>query len=171
MEWSKISQLPYEEIKERQNKLLENFMQHELPYSPFYRKLFEDHGIKFSDIRTTDDLQKVPFTTKADIAPTKEDSAKSRGFILAPDEKLIKKYASKAKLGRIIWGKITQQDVKKELEWEYKPIHMHFTTGRSAMPMPFVYSARDIEVIREAGERLLNTAKVSRDLVAINAFP
>lgn len=171
MEWSKISHLPAEEIKERQNKVLENFMQHELPYSPFYRKLFEDHGIKFSDIKTTDDLQKVPFSSKADIAPTDEEPAKSRGFILAPDEKLIKKYASKAKLARIVWGKITGKDVKKELEWEYKPIHIHFTTGRSALPIPFTYSARDIEVLREAGERLLDTAKVSRDLVAINAFP
>lgn len=171
MNWQKLSHLPYEEIKDLQNKKFANFVKHELPFSPFYRDLFEKNNIDFNEIQTTDDLQKVPFTAKADLAPTKEEPAKSRGFILQPDEKLIKKYASKSKLVKIIWGKLTKQDVKRKLEWEYKPIHIHFTTGRTALPTPFTYSARDVEVLKEAGEKMLDVAQVSRDLVAINAFP
>lgn len=171
MKWQEISTMPIDEIRQVQNKRISYFMQHELPYSPFYRDLFTKHKIKFSDIKTTDDLQKVPFSDKNDIAPTKDDPARSRGFILQPDEKLIKKYASKKVLAKIIWGKITKQDVKRRLEWNYKPIHIHFTTGRSALPVAFTYSASDIEMLKEGGERMLNVAQVSRDLVAINAFP
>jgi len=171
MNWSELSQLSKEEIKEVQNKKIVHFFQHEVPFSPFYRKMFEEKKINFNDIQTTDDLQKLPFTTKADIAPTEDDRAKPRQFILQPDEKLIKKYASKGKLIKILWGKITGQDVKRKLEWEYKPIHIHFTTGRSALPTAFVYSAKDVELLKETGERMLDVAKVNRDHVAINAFP
>ena len=98
MNWSKLSQLSKEELKEVQNKKLSYFIKHEIPYSPFYRKIFEEHKVDFGDIQTTDDLQKLLFTQKQDIAPTKDDPAKPRQFILQPDEKLIKKYASKKTL-------------------------------------------------------------------------
>lgn len=35
--------------------------------SPFYRKRFEEHRLKPEDIRTPDDLAKIPFTTKQDL--------------------------------------------------------------------------------------------------------
>lgn len=171
MQWKELSQLPYDEIKELQNKKLKLFVKHELPFSPFYRELFKKHNISFDEIQTTDDLQKIPFTSKADIAPTQDEPARPRQFILQPDEKLIKKYAAKSKLLKILWGKLTGQDVKRELEKEYKPIHIHFTTGRTALPTPFTYPARDVELLKESGERMLDVAHVSRDLVAINAFP
>lgn len=154
-----------------QNDLLRKFVRHQLPYSPFYREQFRALNVKFSSIRTVADLQRLPFTTKKDIAPTDDQPAKPRDFILQPDEHLIKKYASKKMLTQIIWGKLTKQDVKRKLEWVYKPIHVHFTTGRTAQPTSFVYTSRDVEILREAGERMLDVAGVPRDLVAINAFP
>jgi len=171
MNWKELSHLSCQEIKELQNKKLSYFVQHELPFSPFYRELFKKHNISFDEIQTTDDLQKVPFASKVDIAPTQDEPAKPRQFILQPDEALIKKYAAKSKLLKILWGKLTGQDVKRKLEWEYKPIHLHFTTGRTALPTPFAYPARDVELLKESGERMLDVAQVSRDLVAINAFP
>ncbi|MGN1236649.1 MAG: phenylacetate--CoA ligase family protein [Bacteroidaceae bacterium] len=38
--------------------------------SPFYKKRFEQAGIKPSDIKTLDDLKKIPFTTKQDLRDT-----------------------------------------------------------------------------------------------------
>lgn len=38
--------------------------------SAFYRKRFADNGLKPSDIRTLDDLRKIPFTTKQDLRDT-----------------------------------------------------------------------------------------------------
>ena len=38
--------------------------------SPFYKKRFEEIGIKPEDIKSLDDLQKIPFTTKQDLRDT-----------------------------------------------------------------------------------------------------
>ncbi|XOU94341.1 MAG: phenylacetate--CoA ligase family protein [Candidatus Kerfeldbacteria bacterium] len=171
MKWSEISKMSKEEIKNLQNKQLEKMIRHQIPYSPYYSKMFKDNNISFKDIKNVDDLQKLPFTSKEDLLATKEDPAKAKKFILQPDEKLIKKHAPKSKLAKIIWGKLTKQDVKRDLELEYKPIHIHFTTGRSTDPIAFTYSARDIYYLREAGERMLDVAGVPRDITAMNAFP
>ena len=171
MNWQKLSHLSKEEIVKLQDKRIAYFFQHELPYSPFYRKLFADNNLEFSDIRNASDLKKIPFSSKQELAPTESEPARPRQFILQPDEHLIKKHASKGLLLKLIWGKLLHQDVKRKLEWLYKPIHTHFTTGRTALPTAFVYPACDVEMMREAGERMLDVAKVSRDWVAINAFP
>lgn len=171
MDWQTLSHLSKEEIKKVQNYKLKNLVRHELPFSPFYRNLFEKNKIGFDDINNTDDLQKIPFSSKVDLAPTVEDRARPRQFILQPDEALIKKYAAKSKLVKILFTKLMGRDAKRLLEWEYKPIHMHFTTGRTALPTPFVYSARDMNILRSAGERMFGVANVSRDWVGINAFP
>ncbi len=169
--WEKINTLNREEIKSLQNRQLKIFFKHQLPYSPHYRELFKKNKIDFADIQTTDDLIKIPFTSKADLAPTEEDRSKPRQFILQPDEHLIKRYAAKGDLIKIIWGKLTKQDVTRKLEWQYKPVHTHFTTGRSALPTAYVYSAYDLERLKESGERMFNVIKVDRKLVAINGFP
>ena len=38
--------------------------------SPFYKKRFEEVGLKPEDIKTLDDLKKIPFTTKKDLRDT-----------------------------------------------------------------------------------------------------
>ena len=38
--------------------------------SPFYKKRFEEIGLKPEDIKTLDDIRKIPFTTKADLRDT-----------------------------------------------------------------------------------------------------
>ena len=169
--WPNLCKMSKEEIAEMQNKKLRHLMKHQLPYHPYYRELFKKHDISFSKIKTTDDLEKIPFTSKADLAPTEEDRAKPRQFILQPDEKLIKKHAPKSKLIKILWHKILKRDVKLELEREYKPIHLHFTTGRTALPTPFGYTAYDLENLKEAGQRMLDVTGIPRDVMAINAFP
>src|SRR3989338_85593 len=171
MNWQRLSHLSPDERQSLQNRLVRNLMRHQLPYSPFYRELFKKQNLDFNDIRTTDDLVKIPFVTKADLAPTEEDRAKPRQFILQPDEHSIKKYAPKAMLAKLLWLKLTGRDPKPFLEHEYKPIHLHFTTGRTALPTPFAYSARDLDTLSESGERMLETTGISRDLVAINGFP
>ncbi|MEK7631415.1 MAG: AMP-binding protein [Patescibacteria group bacterium] len=171
MDWSTVSHLTREEIASLQNRRLKHFFSHELPFSPYFREVFEKNNLKFTDIRTVDDLQKLPFTSKLDIAPTAENPAKARAFILQPDEHLLKKHAAKSKLISILLQKLAGRDVKKKLEWEYKPIHLHFTTGRTALPTAVGYSARDLDVLKETAGRLFDTMGTPRDAVVVNAFP
>lgn len=171
MEWKKLNQLSREEIREMQNGLFKKFVRNQLPYSPFYRKLFEENHLSFDDIQTLDDLQRLPFTSKRDIAPTVEDQARQRNFILQPDETLIKEHASAMTLAKIMKGKLLGQDVKRELEREYKPVHIHFTTGRTALPTAFSYSERDVKQLKETGARLLDVIGIPRNVFAVNGFP
>ncbi|MFH1597823.1 MAG: AMP-binding protein [Patescibacteria group bacterium] len=169
--WANLQKMPLEKIQALQNKKLKRFVRHFVPYSPYYRELFIKNNLSFSDIQTTDDLVKLPFTTKEDLAPSDDDPGRPRKFMLQPDEELIKKYASKGALLKILWQKITKQDYKKALEWQFKPIHLHFTTGRTAKPTAFGYSAYDLENIKQAGERMFNVAGATRDMTSINGFP
>jgi len=171
MKWPQLSKLSRAEIREMQNHKLKNMIRHQIPYSPYYHELFAKNKLEYEDIQTTDDLKRIPFTRKEDVAPTADNQGRPKQFILQPDEKLIKKYASKEKLLKIAVEKIAGMDVKRKLEWEYKPIHLHFTTGRTALPTPFAYSAYDLEHLKEAGARMLDVVGASRDLVAINGFP
>lgn len=50
---------------ERLGKTLEHAMN-----SPFYKKRFEENHLRPSDIKTLDDLQKIPFTSKNDLRRT-----------------------------------------------------------------------------------------------------
>ncbi|PIS40441.1 MAG: phenylacetate--CoA ligase [Candidatus Kerfeldbacteria bacterium CG08_land_8_20_14_0_20_43_14] len=171
MDWLTLSHLARTEIEALQNRAIKKFFHHELPYSSFFRELFEKHKLKFTDINNLEDLQKIPFTSKTDLAPTAEDPGKSRRFILQPDEKLIKKFAPKTKLLKILGQKIAGLDYKKNLEWEYKPVHLHFTTGRSALPTAVGYTSRDLVTIKKTARRLFQTMGIPSDAVVVNSFP
>jgi len=161
--WNTLSHLSTEKIKNIQNKRLRYFIQHKIPFSPYYAKLFKKNKINFSDIKTVDDLKKIPFTTKKDIAPTKKEK-KQINFILKPDKELIKKYSSKFDLLKY---SLNKNSVFKE----FKPVHLHFTTGRTANAVPFLYTSYDLEKLKEAGRRMMNILNINKDDRLVNAFP
>jgi len=169
MDWKRISHLTKFGIRRLQNKKLRAFMK-QLHFHPYYSALFKRNGIAIDEIKSTDDLVKIPFTTKDDIAPTKADLGKPRKFVLQPTEELLKKYA-KWKLACLFLKSFSPGSVKCLLEQEYKPIHLHFTAGRTSLPVPFLYSKYDIEKLREAGKRMMNVFGVGKDAVAVNSFP
>jgi len=163
LNWKTLSHLSIRKIENIQNKRLRYFMQHKIPFSPYYSKLFKKNKIKFSDIKTIEDLRKIPFTTKKDIAPTKKEK-KHINFILKPDKEIIKKYSSKFDLLKYSLN-------KNSAFKEFNPIHLHFTTGRTANAVPFLYTAYDLEKLREAGKRMMDVFNISKDDRLINAFP
>lgn len=169
--WSKLTKMSRAELRELQNRKLRWFFRHKLPYSPYYRGQLEKLKLSWPDFKTTDDLQKLPLTSKLDIAPTEDDRAKPRRFILQPDEHLLKKHATKGELLNLVGMKIRRQDPKPMLEKEYKPLHIHFTTGRTALPTPFTYSEYDLQLLFETGRRLFDVAGLPREYVGLNAFP
>jgi phenylacetate-CoA ligase len=61
--------MTHEEIKALQLKRLQATVAHCMQ-SPFYKKRFEENGLKPEDIKTLDDLRKIPFTTKQDLRDT-----------------------------------------------------------------------------------------------------
>jgi len=56
--WSK------NELEALQNKYLRHLIKHAYQHVPFYHKLFQKRGLRPDDIKTKDDLVKLPITTK-----------------------------------------------------------------------------------------------------------
>jgi phenylacetate-CoA ligase len=63
----KIETMPTEEIKKHQLQKLKLQVKHCYENSVFYRKKFDKIGLKPEDIRSLNDLQKIPFTVKSDL--------------------------------------------------------------------------------------------------------
>ena len=62
--------------------------------SPFYRNRFREYGISVEDIRTLEDLRKIPFTTKADLRDTYPF-----GIASVPLEKCVRLHSSSGTTG------------------------------------------------------------------------
>ncbi|MDP3766048.1 MAG: AMP-binding protein [Nanoarchaeota archaeon] len=162
--WQQLQYLKPAKIKKLQDKLLRNFIRNNIPYHPFYHNIFKKNKISFSGIRTTDDLKKLPFTTKEDIAPTAKYPKKFIDFMLQPNKKTIIEYLS-------LYAKIKSILNKNYLYYEYKPVHIHFTTGRTANATPILYTAYDLQRLEESGRRMFDLLNVSSNDIVINAFP
>ncbi|RLI39757.1 phenylacetate--CoA ligase family protein, partial [Candidatus Bathyarchaeota archaeon] len=51
-------------LRKMQNKRLRAIVKHAYSNVPFYHKKFEEAGIKPDDIKSVEDLNKIPLTTK-----------------------------------------------------------------------------------------------------------
>lgn len=76
--------------------------------SPFYRNRFREHGISVDDIRTLEDLRKIPFTTKADIRATYPF-----GIASVPLEKCVRLHSSSGTTGNPTVILHTQRDLEQ----------------------------------------------------------
>ena len=145
-------------------RLREYLTRRVLPFSSHYHKLFEEHGIRAGDIRSFDDWSKVPLTSKSDIGTTREAQ---REFVLIPDEKVLKR-EPRVLLGSLFQGR---SRMREKLDAEFRPVLMTSTTGRSAEPLPFVYTKHDLNNLAIAGRRIMEVARSDRDFRHVNVFP
>lgn len=68
-----------ERIQRFQNRKLRQVVAHAYDRVPYYRELFDRHGISPTDIRTVDDLVKIPITRKEDIRGLAPERLIARG--------------------------------------------------------------------------------------------
>ena len=66
--WNKkIETMPSEELKNLQLKELKKLVKHSYDNSPFYKKRFDSVKLKPENIKSLNDLTKIPFTVKNDL--------------------------------------------------------------------------------------------------------
>ena len=66
----KNKELHYQEascIKEFQESRLKETLEYVAKHSPFYKRMFAEHNIDISTIKTIEDLQSLPTTSKQDL--------------------------------------------------------------------------------------------------------
>jgi phenylacetate-CoA ligase len=102
----KIETLPREEIRKHQLQKLKEQVKYCYANSVFYHKKFDSVGLKSDDIKTFADIQKIPFTVKADL---KENYP--YGMVAAPSDEIVEIHASSGTTGNPIVGAYTQNDI------------------------------------------------------------
>jgi phenylacetate-coenzyme A ligase PaaK-like adenylate-forming protein len=138
-----------------------------LPFSAHYRELFRQLKLTADDFRSLDDLRRLPFTSKADLLNTPENPAKARDFLLVPDRNVLSRRPSTI-LRALLQGR---KAVADGFENEFRPIFLTSTTGRSADPVPFLYTNHDLANLQLAGERVFGVCGARREDKLLNMFP
>ncbi|HEY2574543.1 MAG TPA: AMP-binding protein [Verrucomicrobiaceae bacterium] len=148
-----------------QLRRLREFLKHRvLPFSAHYRRLFADHGLNPDDIRTWDDWRRVPFTDKHDLDVPREQL---RDFVLQPSQQVLMR-EPKVLLDALLHGRA---HARETLEAEFRPVLLTSTTGRSAGPVPFVFTKRDLAHLEVAGRRIMEVGRSDRSYRHVNLFP
>ena len=157
-----------DEIRRAQGDLFSHCLRdHVMPFSAFYRDFFKQHKLDPASFRTLDDLRRIPFISKTDLLPTAEHPQRSREMVLIPDEKTM------SRRPRVIASALLRgrKATKISLNREYRPVFLTSTTGRSAEPVPFIYTQHDLDRLTLAGQRIVEVVGATEDDRLINMFP
>ena len=138
-----------------------------LPFSAHYRRVFAELQLDPDDLQTMDDLRFLPFTSKDDLVATPAEPNKARAFILAPDRAVLARRPG-ILLHTLLHGRRATQ---RKVEREFRPIFLTSTTGRAADPIPFLYTAHDLEHLSLTGERLFAVCGAAPEMKVLNMFP
>ena len=133
-------------------------------HSPFYKKLFKENNLSPSDIKSLENLKKIPFTRKEHLMEQPKD------FILQPTNVTRKKTLHTS---AVFYDKLMRMgEVPSEVKEEYKPVMIVMSSGRaSGMPTPVFYTKKDLEIFAECGARIGTTIGGTQDSIFHIAFP
>lgn len=172
--WRELQRMPRTDQRRLQDHLLQRYVREYLyPFSSFYKEQFDRAGVRPEQIRTVDDLRRLPLSQKRDLLPTETEPQRFKRFILQPDPASLKQaWPLSRKLPLLMqkWMK-GAASVREKLRSEFYPCFMTFTTGRSAEPVPFFYSPRDIQNLHTTGGRLVDVMGLHSELRIANVFP
>ncbi len=163
--WDRLSA---DELRHLQGLKLGRYLaDHVIPFSKHYRELFAKEGLDPRGIRTIEDLAKIPFTSKRHLVDDPETGSRTKDFVLVPDEAVLRKRPATI-LRALCRGRAK---VKAGFEHEYRPILLTSTTGRSTEPVPFLYTAHDLDVLSITGRRMMEICESDPAFRHLNLFP
>lgn len=158
--------MPHAEQRIAQGALLQRYVQrHLLPSSGHYRDLFAQAGVTAAQLRTVDDLRRVPLSSKADLLPTAADPQRFRRFLLQHDDASERPARSLTERLSQVLGRWTRGagPARRRRQREFDPAFVTFTGGRSSPPVPFFYSQHDLANLGDAGARMFEVAGLRED--------
>lgn len=99
--------LPREDLRKLQLLRLQDLCRRVYANVPFYKKRFDEMGIKPSDIRSLSDLRRLPFTEKQDLR-----NNYPYGLFAVPRENMARVHASSGTTGQAVVVGYTQRDLE-----------------------------------------------------------
>jgi phenylacetate-CoA ligase len=170
----KIETMHAEELKNYQLKKLKEQVKHCYENSSFYRKKFDSVGLKPQDIRSLEDLQKIPFTVKNDLRDNYPF-----GMVTVKSDEVVEIHASSGTTGNPIIGAYTQSDMDVWSELMARSIytvggrrqdviHIAYGYGLFTGGLGFHYGAQKIgaKIIPASGGMTQRQIKLMKDLGA-----
>ena len=107
MIWNKkIECMSRDEMHELQSEKLRKIVLHAYNNSPFYKKRFDEHGVRPEDINSIDDIVKLPFTVKQDLRDNYPF-----GMMCVPMTDILRLHASSGTTGKPIVVGYVQKDL------------------------------------------------------------
>lgn len=140
--WNPILEtLPREKLKELQLRKFQKIFKWAYDNSPFYHNLYRDAGIEPGDIRTLDDIRKVPKVVKANLRAIQGKEPYPYGSILAvPLEQVTEYRQTSGTTGQPVYHPETWQDWEWSAEsWAYI-LYAHTFRNYDRLFLPFGYS-------------------------------
>ena len=99
--------MPREKMRQLQGEKLRRIVEHAYRNSTFYKKKFDEHGVRPEDISSIDDIVKLPFTVKQDLRDNYPF-----GMMSVPMSDIIRLHASSGTTGKPIVVGYTGQDLE-----------------------------------------------------------
>ena len=95
-----------EDLRKLQSEQLVKIVAHAYNNVPFYKKKMDDLGVKPEDIKSIDDITKLPFTTKQDLRDNYPN-----GLFAVPNSEIVRLHASSGTTGKPIVAGYTAHDI------------------------------------------------------------
>ena len=104
--WNRVEQLPVEEKRQLQAARLRRMVDYAYRRVPFYRQLFDRHGVSPEHIRALEDLSRIPFTRKSDLVENYPF-----GFLAVDLKEIVRLHATSGTTGRPVVIGYTEEDL------------------------------------------------------------
>ncbi|MDA8233573.1 MAG: phenylacetate--CoA ligase [Clostridia bacterium] len=119
--------MPREELRKLQLDKLKETVQRVYDKVPFYRQAFQAKGVEPGDIKSLEDLRKLPFTVKQDLRDNYPF-----GLFTVPMESIVRVHASSGTTGKPTVVGYTQQDI---VNWSDQVARSITAAGESSSSM------------------------------------
>ncbi|MEO7803459.1 MAG: AMP-binding protein [Actinomycetota bacterium] len=133
-------------------------------YSPFYRRLFEEAGLKAEGFVGMVDLGKIPLVDRSQLVSAPGE------FLLAPSKTLIQRWSSTSQLTSVVIDTLLRglDYAGKEIDHRYSPVQSFTTAGTTGEAITVESSRRDLAASATQGQRMLEVAGVGPEDVVLN---
>ncbi len=101
-----IETMDPKDLRQMQSEKLVKLVKYVYDRSPFYKKRFDEFGVKPEDIKSVDDIGKLPFTVKQDLRDTYPT-----GMFCVPNTEVVRFHASSGTTGKPTVVGYTQNDL------------------------------------------------------------
>lgn len=105
-----VETMPRDQLRELQDQRLRNVVKRCYENMAMYREKFEQAGISPEDIKTAEDLHKIPFTTKEDL----RTRYPMRGLLAVPREQVLRIHMTTGTTGQPTVSPLTKDDIFRE---------------------------------------------------------